>query len=200
MNAYFFNAPDSSNSNVYTIWKSWILTETVEEKCFYWHNPSHSAWPWRWRANFFEQTERESHSEVCMCGVSTQQWASTQITLFDSERTHQSAWLDAVTTPLDKKRVNSCELNWRCFYYFVKNSLVVLLEALYAVFKRIFFWGRLATTKFDQNPQKCSFRRAANIIFSKFLNLSRQKLNKNLEELQEIQSSFDIWWYWLSQE
>jgi len=25
------------------------LTETVEEKRFYWHNPSHSAGPWRWR-------------------------------------------------------------------------------------------------------------------------------------------------------
>jgi len=118
---------------------------------------------------------RESHSEVCMCGVSTQQWASTQITLFDSERTRQSVWLDAVTTPLDKKRVNSCELNWCCLYYFIKNSLVVLLEALCAVFKRIFFWGRLATKKFAKKPQQCFFRRAANIVFSKFRNLSPKK-------------------------
>ena len=49
---------------------------------------------------------RESHSEVCMCTVSTQQWPSTQVTLF--ERTRQSAWLDTVTTLVDKKRVNSC--------------------------------------------------------------------------------------------
>jgi len=36
-----------------------------------------------------------SPSKVCMCGVWTQKWPSTQITLF--ERTRQSAWLDAVT-------------------------------------------------------------------------------------------------------
>ena len=41
-----------------------------------------------------------------MCGVSTQQWPSTQICLF--ERTCQSAWLDAVTTRIDKKQVNCC--------------------------------------------------------------------------------------------
>jgi len=77
----------------------WILTETVEETRFYW-NPSHSAWPWLWRAN------RESHSKMWMWWVSTQQRPSTQITLF--ERTRQSAWLDAVKTPIDRKRVNSC--------------------------------------------------------------------------------------------
>jgi len=32
---------------------------------------------------------RESHSEVCTCGISTQQWPTTRITLF--ERTRQSA-------------------------------------------------------------------------------------------------------------
>ena len=35
-----------------------------------------------------------------MFGVSTQQWPSTEIILF--ERTSQSAWLEAVTTPLTK--------------------------------------------------------------------------------------------------
>jgi len=35
-----------------------------------------------------------------MCGMSFQQWSSTQITLF--ERTRQSAWLDAVTTLLTR--------------------------------------------------------------------------------------------------
>jgi len=47
---------------------------------------------------------RESHSEVWMCGVLIQQWPSTQITLF--ERTREGAWLNAVTTPVDKTRVN----------------------------------------------------------------------------------------------
>jgi len=47
---------------------------------------------------------RECKSEVCMCGVSTQQWPSTQITLL--ERTRQSAWLDAIAILVDKKRVN----------------------------------------------------------------------------------------------
>jgi len=40
----------------------------------------------------------ESPSKVFMFGVSIQQGPSTQITLF--ERTRQSAWLDAVATPL----------------------------------------------------------------------------------------------------
>ena len=38
-------------------WVVWILTDTVEEKRFYWHNSSHSPWPcvtpWRWIANIF---------------------------------------------------------------------------------------------------------------------------------------------------
>jgi len=49
---------------------------------------------------------RESHSEVCMCGVLTHQWPSTHITLF--ERTRHSTWLNTATTPVDKMRVNSC--------------------------------------------------------------------------------------------
>jgi len=47
---------------------------------------------------------RQSHSEVRMCGMSNQQWPSTEITLI--ERKRQSAWLDAVTIQVDKKRVN----------------------------------------------------------------------------------------------
>ena len=43
---------------------------------------------------------------MCICGLSTQQWPSTQITLF--ERTRKSMWLDDVTTPVDKKRISSC--------------------------------------------------------------------------------------------
>jgi len=44
----------------------------------------------------------ESPSKVCMCEVSTQQWPSTQNTLF--ERTRQIAWLDAVTIPLTRSK------------------------------------------------------------------------------------------------
>jgi len=36
---------------------AWILTETVEKKRCYWHDPSHSAWPWRWTANSFEKAK-----------------------------------------------------------------------------------------------------------------------------------------------
>jgi len=43
-----------------------------------------------------------------MCGVSTQQWPSTQITLF--ERTRQSAWFRRCDDTVDRKRVNSCVL------------------------------------------------------------------------------------------
>jgi len=49
-------------------------------------------------ANKLDKTE--SPSKICMCGMSTQQWQSTQITLI--ERTRQSAWLDAVTIPLTR--------------------------------------------------------------------------------------------------
>ena len=31
------------------------LTETIEEKCFYWHNLSHSAELWRWRQTALKQ-------------------------------------------------------------------------------------------------------------------------------------------------
>jgi len=76
----------------------WILTENVFERSFRWHNPSLG----RRDRDSGEQTTNLEKTEwpwkVFMCGVSTQQWPSTQINLL--ERTHQSAWLDAVTTPL----------------------------------------------------------------------------------------------------
>ena len=57
----------------------------------------------------YKSKNRESHSEVCMCDMSTQQWPGTQIALF--ERTHQNTWLDDETTPVDRKWANSCVLN-----------------------------------------------------------------------------------------
>ena len=57
------------------------LLWTVQEKRFCWHHLSNSAWPWRRRANNLDKTE--SPSKICMCGVSTQQWPSIQITLFE---------------------------------------------------------------------------------------------------------------------
>jgi len=75
-------------------WWKWFK-RSVQEKQFCWHNLSHSAWSWQWGANNLDKTE--SLWKVCMCGVSPQQWASTQITLF--ERILQSAWLDAVMIP-----------------------------------------------------------------------------------------------------
>jgi len=61
-----------------------------------------------------------------MCGVSTQQWPSTRITLFG--RTCQRAQLDAVTTPVDKKQVNPF------------------------VLKRFFFWGSSGTKNLTKDP------------------------------------------------
>ena len=75
---------------------------------------------------------RQSHKEVCMCGMSAQQWPSTQITLF--ERTRHSAWLDADTTRVDKKRVNSCAL------------------------KHLLFWGSSATKKYTPKLRKWFLR------------------------------------------
>ena len=102
------------------------------------HNARLSAWiapafisklQWKTRRKQI-QKNKESYSEarVCMCGVSTQQWPSTQITLFERKRQSAAAWpqlplLDAVTTPVDKKRLNSC------------------------VIKHLFFWGSSATKK-----------------------------------------------------
>jgi len=48
----------------------------------------------------FNLDKTESPSKAFMCDLSTQQLLSTEITLF--ERTRQSAWLDAVTTPLTR--------------------------------------------------------------------------------------------------
>jgi len=71
------------------------------EKRFRWHNLSLG----RRDPDGGEQTtnlyKTESPSKVFMCGVSTQQWPSSQITLY--EKTRQSAWLDAVTTPLTRR-------------------------------------------------------------------------------------------------
>jgi len=47
------------------------LTEPVEQKRSYWHNPSHSLSPWRWRANSFEK------QRVSLRGVYT--WAVNSI-------------------------------------------------------------------------------------------------------------------------
>jgi len=70
------------------------------EKCFRWHNPSLG----RRDRNGGEQTtnvdKTVSPLKVFMCGVSNQKWLSNQITMF--ERTCQSAWLDAVMTPLTR--------------------------------------------------------------------------------------------------
>ena len=63
------HAPCGTNSNIRTrdrrLGVVWILIEPVEEKHFYWHNPSHSAWPWWWRANSFDKAE--SLSQRCEC-------------------------------------------------------------------------------------------------------------------------------------
>jgi len=81
---------------------------------FYWHISSHLVWPWRWRANTFENPENLPQ----MCGVSSQQWPSTQITLF--QQTRQSAWLDTVTRPDDKEWVNCC--NWLMLLLFFRKK------------------------------------------------------------------------------
>ena len=110
------------------------LSKTVEEKRFYQNSESldvtgtvESKFLWK---------SRESHSEVCMYEMSTQQWPSTEIILF--ERTRQSAWLDAQaeTTPIaceflcitTTPRVNSC------------------------VLKQLRLWGSSATKKSPKTP------------------------------------------------
>jgi len=44
------------------------MSQRASDKRFYWHNPSHSAWPSRWTANNFEKSESPPQT----CG--TYQW------------------------------------------------------------------------------------------------------------------------------
>jgi len=46
------------------------LTKTVEEKCFYWHNPSLSAGLWRWRRTGFKK-QTVSLRGVYICDVNS---------------------------------------------------------------------------------------------------------------------------------
>jgi len=84
-----------------------------------------------------------------MCGMSTQQWPNTR-TLFERTR----AWLDAETTPVDKKRVNSC------------------------VLKHPLFWGKSARKNSTKTPRKCFLQRATKVTFSKFRGWRRKKINR----------------------
>ena len=104
----------------------WIQIETVDKKRFYRHVMIRVTW-----CDKKATLEKcQFRSEVCMCGVPTKQWLNTQITF--CEKTCQSAWLDAMTTPVDEKRVNSC------------------------VWKHTFFWGSSATKKIARNLRNCA--------------------------------------------
>jgi len=59
-------------------WWKWSK-RSVQEKCFCWHNLSHSVWLWQWGAKKLDKTE--SSSKICMRGVSTEQWPSLKRTL-----------------------------------------------------------------------------------------------------------------------
>jgi len=78
--------------------------------------------------------------------VECQQWPNTRNTLF--ERTRQSSWLDAETTPVNNKRVNSC------------------------VWKHPLFWGSLATKKPPKTPRN-AFSDA--LLMSRFKNGAAKK-------------------------
>ena len=122
-------------------------TETVEEKCFYWYNPSHSARLWRWRQTASKK-QRVSLRGVCVgCQLNSDQ--TVELLRLLCLKGHVRARLDAETTPVDsdKKQVNSC------------------------VLKHPVFWGSLATKKSAKTPQKCCLRRATNITFSSFRGL-----------------------------
>ena len=90
-----------------------------------------------------------------MCEVSTQHLPNIRITLF--KRTRQSAWLDSVTTPADKKRVNSC------------------------VLETISFLGSSETKILSTKNKKCSLRRAANFTFFKFRGWRSKKALKKID-------------------
>ena len=90
---------------IYWWWK--LFNRSVYEKHFYWHNLSHSAWPWQWRANNLGKTE--SPSKVWMWGV------NSIVTKHLDYLVWKDTW-DRVTRrcddTVDKKRVNSCVLKY----------------------------------------------------------------------------------------
>ena len=84
------------------------------EKRFHWHNPSLGRRDRDGGGQTISLEKTESPSKVFMCGVSTQRWPRNQITMF--ERTFQSVWFDAVTTPLTRSEWTLVYLNtsfWR---------------------------------------------------------------------------------------
>ena len=109
------------NLNLNRFWK----------KCFRWHNSSLG----RHDRDGGEQTtslhKTGSPSKVFMCGMSTQKWPSNQITMF--ERTRQSAWFDAVTTPLTRSEWTLVYKNtsfWRKLKKSSKNPGNALSDAI----------------------------------------------------------------------
>jgi len=109
------------------------LTETVQEKCFYWQNLSHSAWPWR---DGGEQTALKKQ-RVTLRGVYV--WCVNSTVTKHSDYFVWKDTLERVTQRCDdKKRVNSC------------------------VLKYLFFWGSSEPEKDRPKTRKCSLRRATN--------------------------------------
>jgi len=127
------------------------------------HNSSHSAWPWQSGANDLDKTE--SPSKINMCGVSTQQWLSTQITL--CERTHQSAWLDAVTIPLTRS------------------------ERILVYWNTFFVGGSSATKK---SPKKTG-NVLSDALMSRFQNFAADSTKKKLRSARfSLMNQFELIW------
>jgi len=130
----------------------WILTKNVWAKRFNWHNPSHMAWPWWWIANNFEKTTSLPQKYVC---VGCQLNSDRALRLLCFETTCQSTWLDAVTWPVDKKRVNQSSFG-------VLNHLFERVEQ---------------PKKWPKNPRNAFFNV---LLTSSFKNLRLEPPTKNL--------------------
>jgi len=139
---HFFDTVYSSNSNVCTIWKGWILTKSVEQERFYWNNPSHSVWPWWWRSNGFEKTE--SLTQRCVCVGC----------LLNSDQAHRLLCL--------KEYVRVSDLT-------LPRQQLTRSEWILVYLNTSFFWESSATTKIiAKKSWKWFLRRATNVTFSKF--------------------------------
>jgi len=145
------HAPRGTNAKIRTrdrrLRVVWILIEPVDEKHFYWHNPSHSAWPWWWRANTFEK-QRVSLRGVCVRDV-----ISTV-----TKHTDYFVWKE--TSECVTRRCDDC--SWQ------EMSEIFM-------YWNVSFWEGVQQHNNRQNPLKCFLQRATNVKFSNFCGWRQKK-------------------------
>jgi len=118
----------------------WILSETVEEKRFYWHNPSHSAWPCWSGANCFLKNESLNQRCACVGHPLNSDQALRSLCLKGHVRVH----------------IRHCDdTSWQEASEFL-------------CIKTPLFLREFSNKTISKKTRKCALRRANNVMFSKF--------------------------------